>query len=332
MVIGLDASGDFTAVDGFEPSAVAAATIPTAASSEIAEWTRERLAAWGREEIGELHAAALDWPERLETCEMLGSRGDVYASVIITTNTLLCSPEAVAAHRRRQLVFAEASRARATTDDGRVRGQRACRLLAGKRIGRNRLSDGGYIHAATVPRALVGAVQRAFCFYSDDSWRSDMAEVELVMDDETPATVRYVTQTLLPTIGGDERFRIVTPAHWRNEPVHPLLARAQHPDGDGLWPQHIVGETIRWVSSHDEVAVQVADMAAWVVCRAITRPGDPEAREAFEMLRSVLVGEQGRCFEVFSLCPIGPEEEVLLGAHLHSHEEPPEWLVRLNTA
>jgi hypothetical protein len=61
-----------------------------------------------------------------------------------------------------------------------------------------------------------------------------------------------VPESLLPVLGGDERFRVITPAHWREDPMHPLLAQALHPDGDGYYPQRLVGDTIAWTSSHDE--------------------------------------------------------------------------------
>jgi hypothetical protein len=147
------------------------------------------------------------------------------------------------------------------------------------------------------------------------------------MDEDTPATVRYVSESLLPFIGGDERFRLITPNHWRDDPMHPLLARALHPDGDGYWPQRLVGDTVAWPSSHDEPAVQVADFAAWVVCRTINHPSELIARECFELLRPLLVGGAGRCFELYSISADRPEDSAVY-SHLHCAEQPPEWLER----
>lgn len=327
VIIGVDACGNFPTTSGFESSAVAAATVPAAASAEIAAWTDETLTAWGRTEIGELHAAPLQWDQRRAVCAMLGERGDVHAAVVVTSNLLLRSPEAVSAHRARQLQNCEASLARARTEDGKVRGERVRRLLSGRRLGQSRLSDSEYVLAAMVPPAVVGAIQRAFCFYADDVWRPEMRQLSLAMDEETPATVRYVTESLLPSIT-DERFRLVTPQRWRDDPVHPLFARARHPDGDGYAPQLLVGDTIDWLRSHDEVAVQVADFAAWVVARTISRPEEAIARECFELLRPVLVGESGRCFERYSIGPDRPEDAALY-SHLHSAEQPRQWLERV---
>jgi hypothetical protein len=329
MMIGIDASGSFAAGEGFESSAVAAAVVPRAAHDEIAAWTDERLVAWNREDLGELHAAPMDWDERREVCARLGARNDLHIAATVTSNLLLRGEEAVEAHRARQLALAESALARATTDAGRRRGERAVRLLGGGRLGRSRLNDRDYILAAIMPQAVMGAVQRAICFYAGDEWQTEMTEMMLAVDEETPSTVRFVSEALLPIMGGDERFRVITPEHWRETPMHPLLVRAMHPDGDGYKPQKLVGDTINWVSSQSEPAIQVADFAAWVVCRTINNPDEELARECYELLRPLLVGEGGRCFELYSIGPDRPEDDAVY-AHLHSANQPPEWLVSTN--
>lgn len=328
MVIGLDACGSFDAdlaSPGFEVYSLGAAVVPTDAASEIAEWTREHLSDQAAEGRCELHAHEMSWDQRLKTCEMLRSRGDVFASVITTDTILLRSDLAVSSHRARQLASAEESLRRATTDAGKRRGERACRLLDGRRVGQSRMNNSEYVRSAMVPRAAIGAIQRAFCFFASDDWRSEMSHLRVVMDKDTPTIVRYVGSALLPTLGGDPRFRLISPRPWHLPPRHPLVERARHPDGDGLMPQEIIGGEIEWPHSHEEPAVQVADVAAWVVARTISRPDEPTARECFELLRPVLVGEAGRCFEQFSIGEIRPEEEAMY-AHLHSDHPPAQWL------
>lgn len=328
MVIGLDACGSFDAdlaLPGFEVYSLGAAVVPTNAASEIAEWTREHLADHAVEERGELHAHAMSWDQRLETCEMLRSRGDVFASVITTDTVLLRSDPAVSRHRALQLASAEEGLERATTDAGKQRGERACRLLDGRRFGQSRMGNSEYVRSAMVPLAVIGAIQRAFCFFASDDWRSEMSHLRVVIDKDTPTIVRYVGSALLPTLGGDPRFRLVSPRPWHLPPRHPLIERARHPDGEGLMPQEIVDGEIDWPNSHEEPAIQVADVAAWVVARTISRPAESVARECFELLRPVLVGEAGRCFEQFSIGRIRPDEEAMY-AHLHSDQQPAQWL------
>jgi len=59
--------------------------------------------------------------------------------------------------------------------------------------------------------------------------------------------------------------------------VHPLPARARHPDGTvrAAAPRW---RPIDWVRYHDEVAVQVADFAAWVVAHHLTTRRGGRAR------------------------------------------------------
>jgi hypothetical protein len=82
------------------------------------------------------------------------------------------------------------------------------------------------------PIAITGAVQKSFVFFSGDRWRDSMSRFQLIADDETGAAVKYVATALMPYLS-DERFRLVTPAHWFDDPQHPLVGRARHADGDG---------------------------------------------------------------------------------------------------
>jgi hypothetical protein len=176
-----------------------------------------------------------------------------------------------------------------------------------------------------IPRAAVGAAQSAFCFYASDEWRSEMIRFRLVIDRDTPATAKYVGETLLPTLGGDERFHLITPSHWQGPDPHPMWASARHSNGDGYDPRRLFGHSIDWPDSRDEPAIQVADIAAWIVCRTISRPREAIARECYEFMRPVLVGEAGRCFQHFSIGDVRPEDEAL-DAYLHSSRSPDQWL------
>jgi hypothetical protein len=157
-----------------------------------------------------------------------------------------------------------------------------------------------------------------------------MTTINVFADEEAPKTARYCATSLFPVLGGDPRFRPVVDLEWRNEPVHPLYAKALHPDGGGLRPHYLL-EEIEWVSSHDHVPVQVADVAAWVVRRAVAHPDEKVARECFELLRPLLEGEGGRTFELFSTRRLKSEDTALY-THLQQGEQPLWWLVRAVSA
>jgi hypothetical protein len=320
MQIGIDASGKFSTSEGFEPSTLAGAVMPASACAEIGAWTVDALTRWGcGNRLRELHAKEMRWDARLQTCHMLAGRRDVRLAVVVTDQVLLGSRAAVAKHRQRQL---EKVRARhPATSDGRER-----RAVIEALQEDARFADHEYVLGVLTPLVAFGSLQQALCYFRGEEWREEMTTISVMADEEAPKTAQYCATSLFPVIGGDPRFRPVIDPRWREEPVHPLLAKAMHPDGDGLRPQHLLSE-IQWVSSHDHVAVQIADVAAWVVRRAVARPDEAVARECFELLRPLLEGEDGRAFELFSPRRL-TIEDLALYAHLQHGEQPQWWLVR----
>jgi hypothetical protein len=95
MMIGVDASGPFVAGEGTESSAVAAAVAPLAAREEIAAWTDVRLTAWGREDLGELHAADLGW-------DGIRSGADILVALALGADAVLGRPPVVVGARGRR--------------------------------------------------------------------------------------------------------------------------------------------------------------------------------------------------------------------------------------
>lgn len=322
MFVGIDASGKFSMGGGFEPSTLAGAVVGDGACAQIADWTSEALVRWGLDgALAELHAKEMSWDARLEVCEMLAGRGDVRFAVVLTDQLLLGSAAAVNSHRRRQLEKITAG-GQPHTDEGRQRLATVAKLLAD-----DRFKDSDYVYAVIIPLVACGALQQALCFFRRDEWRDEMTTIRLVADEEAPKTARYCASSLFPVLGGDPRFSLTLPANWREEPVHPLLAKALHSDGDGLRPQALLGE-IEWVASKDQVAVQLADMAAWVVRRAVSRPEERVAQECFDLLRPSLEGEKGMTFGVWSPRPLTADDTVLY-AHLQQGTQPEWWLTRV---
>jgi hypothetical protein len=129
-----------------------------------------------------------------------------------------------------------------------------------------------------------------------------------------------VEGALPPTISGDERFRLTTPEHWREPPIHPLLEAALHEDGDGLKAEALLGD-LCFTDSEERAAIQVADVAAWVIRRALSRPEEAVARQMFDALKPLLIGKDGNAFELFSIVGEDAEREAIY-AHLRRGEQP----------
>jgi hypothetical protein len=320
MQIGVDVSGAFSASPGFEPTVTAAAIGSETTFAEIDSWTTETLRRWGlARKLRELHAKELRTAKVGEVCEMLSERDDVRLAAVVTDSQLLRSPAAIARHRERQLEIAE--RPMACTVEGARRQQRTLELLSDPRF-----KGPAYAFGATLPILVVLALQQAFCYFRRAADRDDMAEIELMIDREPARTVEYTSDTLLPTIGGDGRFGLIVPDQWREPPVHPLLHRAAHDDGDGLRPQELLTK-IDYVESEDQPCVQVADIVASVVRRRILNPMDETDRTNFDLLQPLLTGEGGRVFEFFTIAPLR-NDQTSMYSHLHG-SEPAWWLKRL---
>jgi len=305
MRIGIDTSGKFsTASDEFTPTVLAAAVGTDAAFEEVATWTAEALARWGlADRLDELHAKELRSHRRLEICRMLSDRADIRLAAVATDPGLLGSAEAVNKHRRRQRD--KAASTRPGTEEGLQRRRNILSLLDNEK-----LHDDEYLLAAGIPQVLMHAAQRAFCFFESDDYRADMSSFVVLIDEEAAPTMRYADGSLMPILGGDDRFSIRVPEHWRDDPTHPLLERIRHPERDGLRPQ-LLFDDVRWVSSAAEPAVQIADLAAWTLARRIKEPTEPKTAECFELLKPLLVDDVGRTLALFSVPPIREDQEAM---------------------
>jgi hypothetical protein len=320
MQIGVDASGDFAMGDGFEPTVTAAAIASTATFAEIADWTADALERWSLDrKLSELHAKELFADKVREVCEMLSQRNDLRLAAVVTDSPLLRSSAAVARHRERQREVA--TNTSVTTQDGARRREAVLTLLDDPKF-----RGAAYAFGATLPMRVVLALQQSFGYFCGSTYREEMAGIRLLVDQEPARTVEYTSDTLLPTIGGDERFSLTVPDEWREPPIHPLLLRARHPDGDGLRPQELVS-TMAFVESKHHTCIQVADIAASVVRRRIADPTNPNDRENFELLQPLLAGAKGHSFEFFTIAPLRADQASMY-SHLHG-SEPEWWLGRL---
>jgi hypothetical protein len=110
--------------------------------------------------------------------------------------------------------------------------------------------------------------------------------------------------------------------------MHPLLARALHEDGDGSRPQQLFDD-VSFCDSKASMAIQLADLAGWILrrhARGALVPGADEARESFDLLRDLVREEAGRTIEFFHVGPLRPDQ-VAMYAGLRG-EQPAWWLGR----
>lgn len=103
----------------------------------------------------------------------------------------------------------------------------------------------------------MDALQRGVASMADDRHGRTTARAHVQIDQERLPTIRYASASLLPSLGGDERFQLRWPPAWRDPPTHPLLARAMHRDGDGTLPQELFDD-VAFVDSTTSIAIQLA--------------------------------------------------------------------------
>ena len=96
------------------------------------------------------------------------------------------------------------------------------------------------------------------------------------------------------------------------QPPHPFIANFERPSGwwgsrrrrveeDVIDISAIFENGLNFVPSHDSAGLQLADVVANVVRRAVVEPNDWQAQLAYEFLRPKLRGRDGTALSLFSL-------------------------------
>ena len=201
MQIGVDASGDFAMGDGFEPTVTAAAVGSTAAFAEISDWTAEALERWGLDhKLSELHAKELfadKVPRGLRDAQPARRSsarcGRDRLAAARVPSSCFWSPRASAKGRHEH-----AGNYRRRSSPSR-RGDRVAR--------RSKVQERGaaYAFGATLPVLVVLALQQSFCYFRGNTYRDEMATIDLLIDEEPARTVGYERNTA----GHDWRRRAV---------------------------------------------------------------------------------------------------------------------------
>ena len=99
-------------------------------------------------------------------------------------------------------------------------------------------------------------------------------------------------------IASTDRFVWVLPPEWRERPHHPFLRRyaadSEHTSLNQLWEN-----ARRYDDSRLHAGLQLADVAAGVVRRAVTEGERSPTRAAYESLRMTLTDMEGNCLRPY---------------------------------
>ena len=90
-------------------------------------------------------------------------------------------------------------------------------------------------------------------------------------------------------------------------------------------PQELFND-VDWASSQEHPAIQIADVAAWVLARRMNKPAETDTAECFQLLQPLLAGEDGQTVRLFSIPPLREDQRAMY-QHLAAEAQPPWWLM-----
>jgi hypothetical protein len=299
-----DESGDFAFSDGpFDAYAQAALICPTASLDHLDRFVSERSNELG---LDELHAHKLSSRQLLEVCRFLGrSDCQLLASV---TDTALITRGDIERHRLDQ-----AAATQRNLDSYRARGGSVAEIVQWmsrqvKRAGLpSQIPHGDFVQAQFMLGLIADALQKALLWYQEDRWAPDLATFYFVLDGKLPAKMasseKYLSESIVPTLG-TRRVPLEIPERWKKGEVpHPFIATFERERGrirgeefeNVIDLKAIFGNGLRFEDSKEYPGLQLADVTAHVVRRALLESENTAIQQAYDHLRPKLVMKNGRC-------------------------------------
>jgi len=251
---------------------------------------------WNRRE---LKGSRLKPKQVMEVADFLATQP--IAAVAFVTDNQVMTEEVVTHHRSWQASLVAQARdaygRRTDASDERLAAATATIELVG--VG---MSDVEFAQQQQVPELLFTMVQRALDRYRDVEWDPEFETFSWVIDAKAATGLspgeKYAFDNAMRAIGSTERFRLVLPFEWQKRPNHPFLTRhaadAEHTSLNSLWQ-----DTREHAASHDHAGLQLADIVANVVRRAIEDGSSSSTIEAYDRLRLVLTDLEGNCLNVY---------------------------------
>lgn len=282
MQFGFDESGDFNFDSlGFDSACVAGVVGPGSVLAPLGKTLRGLAAGWGLEEI---HAKQLDDGQLVEVCGVIGA-GDVTWVAVYTDSRIFPTSQQLA-WRTRQQTEAEAGIARAKTFRNDKQRQQQVYTMRGRMQHETRVGTPDYLeYMVLFPRVIGDAIQAAVSVFRDARWAPEFHKLIFESDAKLPQKTSAAEKTLDVALRyimvGDRRFVLDVPAEWG--PSHPFFASHASPTG-GVSVPAVLGEGIRFVDSKTSAAVQLADVVASVVRRAVGNPQDALAQRCLGLM------------------------------------------------
>jgi len=286
-----DESGDFAfPADGFDAYVQAGLICPTSFVGKIEHYvenTKKRLG------VDELHATELPDEELAELCRFIV--GGPLSLIAQVTDTEVMSDEQITEYRNGQAAVLEGNLAQYKEAGGVWEGADA---FYGRHIKRaalaSRINNSEYVQGDLFVRLIHAAVFKAIVRYLDDGWRDDLAEFDFILDGKLPGKLaageKELDTLLLPRLGSND-FELVIPTTWYDDPVHPFVERFSNGDKK-LSLNKLFEHGLVFADSRAHAGLQLVDVVAYVVRKAIIEPDNKAIYAAFDVIRENLRSER----------------------------------------
>jgi hypothetical protein len=291
MHLYFDESGDFAfAGDRFDAYVQAALICPDSFVEKIEHYVHN-----AKRELGveELHAAELPDERLIEICRFLD--GGPLSLVAQVTDTQVVTDAQITEHRQEQAKLLERNLEQYKQAGGEWEGAEAWYTRHIKRAAlASRINNSEYVQADLFVNLIHAALFKSIVRYTDDAWHDDLADFHFVLDGKLPGKLaageKELNVLLVPRLGSND-YELVVPTNWNEVPMHPFVAKFGT-DGGTLSLNRIFEHALRFEESHAHAGLQLVDVVAYVVRKAIVEPENEVIYAAYSLIRENLRTER----------------------------------------
>jgi hypothetical protein len=291
MHLYFDESGDFAFADQrFDAYVQAALICPDSFVDKIEHYVHNAKRELG---VDELHAAELPDEQLIEICRFLD--GGPLSLVAQVTDTRVMTDAQITEHRQEQAALLERNLEQYKQADGKWEGAEAWYMRHIKRAAlASRINNSEYVQSDLFVNLIHAALFKSIVRYLDDAWRDDLVEFHLILDGKLPGKLaageKELNVLLMPRLGSNDN-EFVIPTTWYDEPVHPFVSKFGTDSGK-LSLNRIFERGLRFEESHTHAGLQLVDVVAYVVRKAIVEPENNTVSVAYGLIRENLRTER----------------------------------------
>lgn len=306
----IDESGDFdfSNEERFWVCTVAGVVIPDGRWPAVEAWIHAQNQT---REVDELKASQLGDSDLVEAAKFFAAE-NLVTGAIVTDSRVFPFKRQLDWRRRQFEIFTKAAK--------QSRRAREVPEIAGKverlrrRMDRARhVSPPDYLqYAILMPWLLAHLMKAALLRYRGPAFRGDSWAFDIVLDEKGGADPGKAGQLLRDSVeaifASDARTELRVPVEWSSD--HPFLRRHIDPERGTITVPRILSGGIGAERSHHDAGLQLADLVAHVVLRAVRNPEDSAATEAWRALGTTLMPtDNGWPIKVWASDDAAPADE-----------------------